>query len=212
MAQHEIDDETLMAYADGELPPDEASRLAARLADDPALAQRLEAFTRSRDALADLRRADANGVQVPDAPAGATRRQDQRLWRQRWDRGRLRKRPAPRIPLWSGALAASLALAIGLGAGLLIDGSSDDSDPAIGLANALDSVPSGNEEILADGTTLRPVASFRAADGTLCREYELASPEGPMRVEIACVAKSGWQPQMMVVMSGAEGYAPAIRT
>lgn len=46
-----IDDETLMAYADGELPPLEAKRIEAAMAEDPALASRVARFRSVRRAL-----------------------------------------------------------------------------------------------------------------------------------------------------------------
>ena len=47
-------DELLMAYADGELSPEEARAFEARLAADPALRQRLEPFTSTSASLSGL--------------------------------------------------------------------------------------------------------------------------------------------------------------
>ncbi len=46
-----IDDETLMAYADGDLPLLEAKRIEAAMADDPVLAARVARFRAVRRAL-----------------------------------------------------------------------------------------------------------------------------------------------------------------
>jgi anti-sigma factor RsiW len=46
-----LDDETLMAYADGELSPLEAKRVERAMADDPELARRVARFSATRRAL-----------------------------------------------------------------------------------------------------------------------------------------------------------------
>jgi anti-sigma factor RsiW len=48
VATKTIADETLMAFADGQLAPDEAARVAAAAASDLALAARVEQFAQSR--------------------------------------------------------------------------------------------------------------------------------------------------------------------
>ena len=47
----ELSDETLMAFADGALAPEEAARVAAAVDADPALARKLDRMRRSADAL-----------------------------------------------------------------------------------------------------------------------------------------------------------------
>ena len=58
MNQDHIPDEVLMAYADGELPADEAATLEARLSEDADLAARVQVFSASAAALQGLKHAD----------------------------------------------------------------------------------------------------------------------------------------------------------
>lgn len=210
MTGDDIADEVLMAYADGALPPEEARRLAARIAGDAALAARLAPFVGTRDALAGLARRDADQVALPPAlqarltarmaQAGAAEVRSDKVVA-------FVPRPARPIPLWSGALAASLALAIGLGAGLMLG--QGGGAPVSPLAAALDTLPSGGVARLPDGSDVRVIASFVSAEGALCREYEVARGAGMQSVEVACDAGSGWEVQLMLALSGSEGYAPA---
>jgi len=117
--------------------------------------------------------------------------------------------PQRRVPLWTGALAATVALAVGLGAGLLAGkgtGPGDNADPVFA---ALDSLPSGAVTTLADGTELRMVASFNSSDGALCREYEQIGQNATGQLTVACRDQGAWVPQLVVALGGAEGYAPA---
>ena len=212
MTGDDITDEMLMAYADGALPPEDAARIEARLASDADLAARLAPFLGTRDALAALARRDAETLSLP---AGLEARLMARMADARADAAEVHTdrivafvpRAAQRIPLWSGAVAASLALAIGLGGGLML-GQGGDA-PASPLAAVLDTLPSGGAGVLADGTEISVIASFVSAEGALCREYEVARASGMRSVEVACDAGAGWEVQLMLALSGTEGYAPA---
>lgn len=212
MTGDDLTDEMLMAYADGALGAEDSARLRARLEADPALAARLAPFAGTRDALARLARRDAAAVALPP---GLQARMIARMAEARVEAMAapadkvvaLQPRDARRMPLWSGALAASLALAIGLGGGLMLgQGGGGAVSPVVA---ALDTLPAGAEETLADGTRLRIVASFVSAEGALCREYEVTRPTGMHSVEVACDAGSGWEVQLMLALAGSEGYAPA---
>ena len=61
----DIDDETLMALADGEIDGAEAARLHARIAADPALAERYALFTQTSHWVKDAALADPKGVISP---------------------------------------------------------------------------------------------------------------------------------------------------
>lgn len=67
-----IDDSELQAWVDGRLPADAQARVAAALAQDPALAARAEHYRRLNDALADLF-ADALDEPVPERLLHAAR-------------------------------------------------------------------------------------------------------------------------------------------
>ncbi|MDH2325832.1 hypothetical protein QCN27_03015 [Cereibacter sp. SYSU M97828] len=176
----DITDETLMAFADGELAEPEASELAQRIAADPDLAARVAMFRQTRDMFAKMP-ADP----VPDALA---------------DRIRAMAEPPAlsnvvpmrrRVPLWQLPAAAAVALAVGLGAGLSLV-PSGGTDLAV-----LDSLPSGEAR---DGVTA--VATFRIASGDLCREFEAGG-----MISVACRTDDGWQTRLAVA-TGGEGYAP----
>ncbi len=185
MTREDEDDTMLMALADGELRPEEAGRLLSRVAADPGLARRFELYVQSR-ALACAALEEEAGP-VPDrlvqAILAAPSAQVIPLRRPRWQ------------PL---ALAASLALAAGLGY------LAHRPAPAGGLAvaaAALGRTASGGEVRLADGTTARALASF-ATDGGLCRMIEAGAERG-----IACRSGADWQ--AVASIATGEGFVPA---
>lgn len=206
-----------MAYADGELPADEAATLEARLSEDPDLAARVQVFSASAAALQGLKHADTSApmpagleqalrarvasASAVDAPAMVAA--------DPVPTGNVVAFPQRRVPLWTGALAATVALAVGLGAGLLAGKGTGPSGGADPVFAALDSLPSGEATTLADGTELRMVASFNSSDGALCREYEQISQNATGQLTVACRDQGAWVPQLVVALGGAEGYAPA---
>ena len=217
MNQDHIPDEVLMAYADGELPADEAATLEARLSEDADLAARVQVFAGSAAALKGLKHADTSATM----PAGLEQALRARVTSASTadapamvaadpvPAGNVVAFPQRRVPLWTGALAATVALAVGLGAGLLAGkgtGPSGNADPVVA---ALDSLPSGAATTLVDGTELRMVASFNSSDGALCREYEQIGQDATGQLTVACRDQGAWVPQLVVALGGAEGYAPA---
>ncbi|NHM18526.1 hypothetical protein [Tritonibacter mobilis] len=216
MNQDHIPDEVLMAYADGELPADEAATLEARLSEDADLAARVRVFSASAAALQGLKHADTPATM----PAGLEQALRARVSSAAADApamvaadpvpaGNVVAFPQRRVPLWTGALAATVALAVGLGAGLLAGKGTGPGGNAGPVFAALDSLPSGAVTTLADGTELRMVASFNSSDGALCREYEQTSQNATGQLTVACRAQGAWVPQLVVALGGAEGYAPA---
>lgn len=216
MNQDHIPDEVLMAYADGELPADEAAALEARLSEDADLAARVQVFSASAAALQGLKHADTSAAM----PAGLEQALRARVSSAAADApamvaadpvpaGNVVAFPQRRVPLWTGALAATVALAVGLGAGLLAGKGTGPSGGADPIFAALDSLPSGEVTTLADGTELRMVASFNSSDGALCREYEQIGQNATGQLTVACRDQGAWVPQLVVALGGAEGYAPA---
>lgn len=217
MNQDHIPDEVLMAYTDGELPADEAAALEARLSEDADLAARVQVFSASAAALQGLKHADTSApmpagleqalrarvasASAVDAPAMVAA--------DPVPAGNVVAFPQRRVPLWTGALAATVALAVGLGAGLLAGKGTGPSGGADPIFAALDSLPSGEATTLADGTELRMVASFNSSDGALCREYEQIGQNATGQLTVACRDQGAWVPQLVVALGGAEGYAPA---
>lgn len=211
MTQDEFPDETLMAFADGELDAATRARVEARLAVDAALAARLAVFSDTRAALSGLVARDAAGVDLP--PGLAAKVQAQIAGAAPPARTPVDNvvalAPRARLPLWTGALAASLALAIGLGAGLMLAPGGPDASGSSAVLAALDVLPAGASDTLADGTMVTVIASFVSAEGAFCREYEVTRPAGLHSVEVACDAGGGWDVQLMLALEGTEGYAPA---
>jgi len=216
MNQDHIPDEVLMAYADGELPADEAAALEARLSEDADLAARVQVFSASAAALQGLKHADTSAAM----PAGLEQALRARVSSAAADApamvaadpvpaGNVVAFPQRRVPLWTGALAATVALAVGLGAGLLAGKGTGPSGSVDPVFAALDSLPSGEVTTLADGTELRMVASFNSSDGALCREYEQIGHNATGQLTVACRDQGAWVPQLVVALGGAEGYAPA---
>lgn len=188
-----IDDDMLMAYADGELDEIGRARVERAMAADPALRARLEQQQRLRATLAafygptaeeevpERFRAmlDTNVVAFPAA-----------------------KPRAPR-PLWQNiaALAATLLLGLAFGRTLLMPaagpvGTENGMMVAQGpLAAALDTQLASAQ---APDAATRIGTSFAASDGRLCRTFDSAAMAG-----IACRGEAGWQ--LMMTAAGSAG-------
>ncbi|MCZ0962512.1 anti-sigma factor family protein [Paracoccus benzoatiresistens] len=196
----QIDDETLMALADGELDQAEAARVSAAIADDPEAQARLRRFAETRarlraltaetqaalsdDALiARIRAASAAPQAASPVPAPAN---------------------ANRAPL--AAIAAALTAAV-VGIGWWQMGGTASGLPQAQVA-ALDSLPSGEATVLDDGRELTMIASYRTAAGDFCREYETAQG-GALTVGVACRQGGAWQQQFASDITAAQGYVPA---
>jgi hypothetical protein len=208
-------DETLMAYVDGELEEGAAIALERVLATDPELARRLVGFIRSRR----LARSQfaASEADVPDGLRGALSRligEEERTAEERAAPSSVRARPAwPSVRAFAAAaavggiavLAAATAYLAGWtspGTGATVFGRIDD--PAV-LA-ALQITASGDRRDIAGGN-VRPLATYRLANGTLCRDFVVALAAGSVE-GLACRGKE-WRIVAAVGASGGEGYVPA---
>jgi hypothetical protein len=205
----DIDDDTLMALADGEIDGDEAARLHAEIEADPDLAARYALFTQTSGWVKAAALADPEAAVSPDLQAriremaASTPTETENVVPLR--------RPAPR---WRPvALAASLALAVGLSAGLLLaPGGSETGVPMLSAAvqEQLGTLPSGAEAGLPDGRRVSVVASFTDSAGAFCREYESTAQGGPGYVGVACRDGAEWSLRFAVATpSQTTGYAPA---
>ncbi|MDP5305931.1 anti-sigma factor family protein [Paracoccus spongiarum] len=204
----QIDDVTLMALADGELDADEAARLGALVAADPEAQARLRRFTDSRERLKAL--AAQDGVAAPGDAALIARIRAAAV-------ARVRQTPPPpatpaanrnRAPL--AALAAALTAAV-VGLGWWQMGADPRGGFAPELAAALDSLPSGEGQMLADGRDLTLIASYRAAGGEFCREFETRQAES-IEVVVACRgdgATGAWAQRFATATIAADGFVPA---
>lgn len=177
-----IDDETLFAYLDDELGPQDRARVEQALANDAVLRDRLQAH---RDLSARLRAGFDPLLEAPLPPGlglPATPVID-------FAAARARKRSAP--PRWTqwGAIAATLLVGIVAGHvatrdnGVLIerDGRLIASGP---LADALDRQVGGAG---ADAGAVRVTLTFASRDGPICRSFDTRTQAG-----IACRDGDGW--------------------
>lgn len=216
-------DEKLMAFADGQLPLDEMCEIEAYLEADPDARQLVGAFRQSSelvsaafdevlhqtppqrliDAIEKAPRAEAaqdaapvTELRTPAARAGSASAN--------WSGSR-----EPVANHWALPLAASMALLVGIGVGLLIGQSNRIATtepfhialglvaPSAPLARLLETSPSGTpQEAARAGTQLIAVATFRDRRGRICREIELISPGAtptPLAAAVACRdASRGW--------------------
>jgi hypothetical protein len=187
-----IDDETLMAFADGELDEIGRARVERAMAEDPVLRARLAQQQRLRATLA--------AFYGPTAEEAVPERFRAMLETNVVDFPAARARQSR--PIWESlaALAATLLLGLALGRTLLM--------PAVGpvgiesgtmvargpLADALDTQLASAQP--PDAAT-RIGTSFAAADGRLCRTFDSAALAG-----VACRGEQGWQLMMTGTGSG----------
>ncbi|MES2684371.1 MAG: hypothetical protein V4650_12710 [Pseudomonadota bacterium] len=172
----------LMAYADGELPSDEAAAITAALATDSQLAQRIEQFAASRRALKQAFALPATAAALSPAllkllapPAAAAP-----------SRNAVRRRSR-----WPMALAASLLLGLGVMSGYKLLKHAADN-----LSLALETLPSGEIHRTAEGEIVA-LSTLAAGDGSLCREYERSNASSSQR-GLACREGEGqWRERVL---------------
>ncbi len=221
----EFDDETLMAFADGELDAATTAAVEAAMETDDNLAARVTVFMESRvQASAALK--PLLDEPVPEALMQSVREMVDRS-RQNTAREATVPTPSNVVTLhprsassgqgrWALALAASLAAAIIAGAGGYLAGRTGEyvggslamasiGDPA--LARLLDTVPSGQSAKAGDAM-VKLVSSFRDEAGTLCREFELASAS--TIISVACREQGRWDVRLAVAAPATgTDYVPA---
>ncbi|WP_068147010.1 anti-sigma factor family protein [Kordiimonas lipolytica] len=222
-----IEDTDLMAYMDGELSPTKSRAIEDELARSPALRDQLDKMRAADALLADSLAGTPKRAARPDTMALVddlarklahqkterpdnlvTLKQPEQASRSFWKR--------PFVPQ---AIAASVALFIGFGAGNLtstggMPQSSGITDYAMGqvspqspLYQALESSAShqavrfGSE----DQAAAMPLTTFRTADGTFCREFSTAAPNSAQH-GIACRKNGGWRIKAVVAT---DAVAPA---
>ena len=229
-----ISDEMLMAFADGELAPEEQEEIEKALAEDEALAERLAVFMDTRDELATTMKplideAVPAALQASLVAAVATARQTQGAAPQAATplttetvvplRPRASSTSAARSSgsaissPWGMALAASfVGVVVGLGGFLLGQSTGVAPDGAnLALNEALETLPSGGDRALSEAESLHMIASFRDAEGHLCREYERKAADA-VTTAVACHGSAGWQTRFALTNPVAEGYVPASTT
>jgi hypothetical protein len=217
MTHDPINDDLLMAYADGELDPAEAEAVERAMSSDPRAARTVAAFLKSRRL--------ARAIFAPPEPVPAALQAAVEA-----EIGAARERRTPRdvaspslakrrsVSWPSLALAAALVLSLASGVVLLRNWGEGDRSLAAGdgilayadVQQALSTAPSGEEAPLEAGT-FRAISSFADASGGLCREFTVeASGTRPDRLEaVACHGDRGWTLAFLAVAPASQDYVPA---
>jgi len=216
MSKQEFDDETLMAFADGELDEATAARLEAAMEEDETLAIRFSEFLETRIAVATAMKPLIHEP-VPDALLASVKRMAENARSSETTdnivalrQQSIKSRPARQA--WLMPIAASLvAVVTGVG-GFMLGREIGLAAPAgsdAALAALLDRETSGRDLALGpDGNTLQVVSSFRDEHGDLCREYELKR-QGESTISISCRKSGVWITRLALSAPRAEGYTPA---
>lgn len=231
-------DEVLMAYADGALGEPQRAAVEAALVGDAEARATVEGFRRTRELIGaafgapmsskppDVLLQTILGAPILGAPAATGSPMLQAIEGGRSDDSASASRPhasaLPRRDRWAPtALAASLALAGGIGLGVLLAPLViGRGEPTVmlgavpidsGLAEVLERHPSGKPSADRRWTV---VATFRDRDGRACRELELLSPDAtprPLAAGVACRRREGgWTVEGAARIAEARGSTGAI--
>lgn len=223
------DDTQLMAWADGQLPPDQAAALEAAIERDADLAMRAALMQPTRSMVREAWDAELAETPVPAALQDTVQAM---VAHDRARRARAAAEPAPRpraTPGWRaqlagwfsgfalpGAVAASVLFgAVGYWFGQAAPHAPGGAQLAAGaaapatLAALLDRLPSGEQATL-DGAALAMVASFRDQQGRLCRDFSLAGQGSAPLEGLACRGHDGaWNLAYAALAPVDQGYQPA---
>ncbi len=212
-----LDLQLLMAYADNELDDVEKAKVEALLASDSEAADIVERFKESKDTLKE------GFSEILDQPVPDHLVTTIRTHRSKTKVFTLRSFLTQKhsFSRASMALAACLALFIGVIAGRIMDNQSRENHVSMSssmlLQNVLETHPTGKE-----GTTdnheqsITPKLTFSSENGQICREYQLQSPADLM-VGVACRDKKGKWITLVEINSSllsappnaSTGYSPA---
>lgn len=220
MNQTDFTDEILMAYVDDELDIEMAKAVDAAVLSDSDVAKRVRLFSETRARLGAL--SDATPLDpVPDAlmarisaTLDAARAEEEKKvlpFRQVRD---VKKQSWQLL-----ALAASVALAVGFGAGFGVQMFVPKNDAApiafdetlpSAVEMALNELPTGEARNLAEGS-LTVIGTFYSDNNELCREFEFDAATGATRVSVVCKTEDRWDTRLVVAAGARDGetYAPA---
>ncbi|HMR29408.1 MAG TPA: hypothetical protein PKA13_01220 [Geminicoccaceae bacterium] len=188
----EADDDMLLAYADGQLDPVNAARIARHLAVNPAAREKVRRFEESA-ALARAAYAHVLDEPVPAALIAAIGADTALRPPSRW-----RRRQAP---VWTLPLAASVALAIGWWYG------GTDASPTDLLSATLEHAASGQQRD--DGVMSITASTAYPAGGRWCREF-IRHRGGALAAGFACREPTGlWSVEALVPAGDPQAYVPA---
>jgi len=209
----------LMAYLDGQLPETEAAEVAAEIETSPSVKAAFEKLQQDNNLLVQTFgvldkkpiRKDTMDLIENYATSGkiAEKRATNII--------AFAKKPQTRPSLWITAIAASVALFVGVGSGIQFASISPSYDNQTSLAyaqqsagritaaNALfdvlenhPSLVSGNLDQLGSAVAT-PRTSFRSSNGAYCREYEVSSALSASH-NVACRDENSWVIQVATTM------------
>ncbi|MBY5536229.1 hypothetical protein HFO42_24175 [Rhizobium leguminosarum] len=212
MSKKDFDDETLMAFADGELDETQSRALEEALAGNEALRERLAVFLDSRQLVGDALKPLIDEP-VPEALLASVRRMADEVRRQTPQDNVVSFRPKQQqqtMRRWLVPVAASLvAIVTGVVGFALGRINPSASNSGAEIAAVLDREVSGRDVTLSSReTVLHVVASFRDERGELCREYELKQPKSST-LTVACRQNGAWATRLALTSAKADGYVPA---
>ena len=199
----DISDETLMAYADGELDASGCARVETYIAEDQKGAARLAVFMSTGRSLGMLydepMRQPAPQRLIETVLSSPLPAPGSSAIILPFDTARRHR--VPLSPKWQLAAACFAFVAVGVGA-LWISSHGRTADkfgiavasdgvsiagPA--LATVLDAAPSGGALAqVIDGVqaSIKPVFSFATVSGSFCRQYEISAPQAALLTGVAC--------------------------
>ncbi|MBY3488450.1 anti-sigma factor family protein [Rhizobium laguerreae] len=212
MSKKDFDDETLMAFADGELDETQSRALEEALASNEALCERLAVFLDSRQLVGDALKPLIDEP-VPEALLASVRRMADEVRHQKPQDNVVSFRPKQQqqtMRRWLVPVAASLvAIVTGVVGFALGRINPSASNSGAEIAAVLDREVSGRDVTLSSPeTVLHVVASFRDERGELCREYELKQPKSST-LTVACRQNGAWATRLALTSAKADGYVPA---
>ncbi len=215
MSEKQFDDETLMAFADGELDEEQSLELERALEQDDALAERLAVFLDSRALVSDALKSlidepvpEALAAKVAAIAHGSTLKTEEPPQVLAFTPKKVT--PARRVSPWVLPLAASLIAVISGIAGFSIGQIGiENTGFDQSIASALDRETSGQDITLAGSSkVLNIVATFRDESGAVCREYEVKDA-ATNTLSVSCQKDGSWSTRLALTQPIAEGYAPA---
>lgn len=206
-----IDPELLAAYADGELGPEEAARVEAAIAANPALAREVDAHRALREQLRE-HFAPIAALPVPDrlrAPLEQQQASDKednivdlaqvRRTRQEEEAARARPRLGKSRWVLGGAIAAALVLGLFMAGDYPRGASFTARDGQIIASGPLEDALTNQLASASDERPVRILLSFRSGEGRYCRGFETGATAG-----IACREGGDWTVVRTQASEGAE--------
>ncbi len=227
MTKTDFSDETLMRFADGELDPETTAEIERAMEIDDELVTRVALFLETRAAARTALKplldepVPAELTQAIEALVARKKASDQHAASVLPFRRRAANDPAA-ARRWFTPIAASLAAILGGLGGYWLAQSEEPASAGLHVAGingstlneALATVVSGEERQLAGSNQrFRAIATFRDNTQTLCREFEIDSPNRSTVVSVACRSGAQWRVTFAVAATGdSSGYAPVSST